>query len=70
MVHLKTPEEIEVMAEGGRRLARILTELKKEVKPGVTTASLDARARELLVEMESEAAFLDHHPRSAFRLRP
>lgn len=69
-VHLKTPEEIEIMAEGGRRLAHVLAELKKAVKPGITTASLDARARELLAEVECEAAFLDYKPSGAGRAFP
>lgn len=58
------------MAEGGRRLARILAELKKGVKPGVTTASLDVRARELLAKMDCEAAFLDYKPSGADRAFP
>lgn len=70
MIHLKTPEEIEIMSEGGRRLARILSALKKEVKPGVTTSSLDVRARELLEEMDCEAAFLDYKPSGAGRSFP
>lgn len=69
-VHLKTPAEIEVMAEGGRRLAHILAELKKAAKPGVTTASLDARARELLAQVGCEAAFLDYKPSGAGRAFP
>lgn len=70
MIHLKTPAEIEVMAEGGRRLAYILAELKKAVKAGITTASLDVRARELLAEVECEAAFLHYKPSGADRAFP
>lgn len=70
MIHLKSPEDIEVMAEGGRRLARVLAELRKLAKPGVTTAVLDARARELLVETANEAAFLDYKPSGAERAFP
>jgi methionyl aminopeptidase len=70
MIHLKTPEDIEVMAEGGRRLARVLAELRKAVKPGTTTLALDALARELLAETGNKAAFLDYRPSSAGRAFP
>ncbi|HXY18200.1 MAG TPA: type I methionyl aminopeptidase [Candidatus Nitrosopolaris sp.] len=43
---VKTPEEIETMREGGRRLARILNGLAAEVKPGVRPTDLSATARE------------------------
>ena len=64
-IHLKAPAEIAVMAEGGRRLACILAELKKAAKPGVTTAALDARARELLDETGTTSAFLGYRPSGA-----
>ena len=70
MVHLKTPAEIEIMAEGGWRLARILTELKKEVRSGTITASLDIRAREFLAASECEAAFLHYKPSGADKAFP
>jgi methionyl aminopeptidase len=70
MIHLKTAEEIEIMAEGGRRLAHILSGLKKEVRPGVATEYLDIRARELLKEHECAAAFLDYKPSGADRAFP
>lgn len=49
MVHLKTPNEIEVMRRGGKVLAKILAKLAEAVKPGVTTSSLDKLARELIL---------------------
>lgn len=70
MIYLKTPQEIETMAEGGRRLARVLAELRKAVRPGTTTAALDALARELLAETGNKAAFLDYQPSSADRAFP
>jgi methionyl aminopeptidase len=69
-IDLKTPEEIELMAEGGRRLAYILAELKKAAKPGVTTGFLDMRARELLDEVGCEAAFLNYKPSGADKAFP
>jgi len=34
MIRLKTKEEIEILKEGGQKLAAILSELSKEVKVG------------------------------------
>jgi methionyl aminopeptidase len=48
MIQIKTPEEIEIMAEGGKILAKIMKELEKKVKPGITTKELD-RAAEALI---------------------
>ncbi|MEK7579876.1 MAG: type I methionyl aminopeptidase [Patescibacteria group bacterium] len=50
MISIKTKEEIEIMREGGRILAEILKELAEEVKPGITTWSLEEKARELIKE--------------------
>ena len=53
------------MAEGGRRLGAILQRLKSEVRPGVTTASLDRIARERIVEGGDTPAFLNYRPAGA-----
>lgn len=44
MIQLKSPREIDVMAQGGAILARALATLRESVRPGVTTAELDAIA--------------------------
>jgi len=41
MIQLKSPREIEIMAEGGRILAGALEAVKGHVAPGVTTLELD-----------------------------
>jgi len=48
MIQKKTPKEIEIIAEGGKILSKILKELAKVVKPGITTKDLDKLARELV----------------------
>jgi len=48
LVSIKTEKEIAVMAEGGKILAGILEELKKMVRPGITTKELDEVAEQLL----------------------
>lgn len=48
MIPIKTKAEIEKMREGGKILAKILREVKNDVKPGITTLELDRRAEELI----------------------
>ncbi len=48
MISIKTENEIEIMAEGGKILAGILEELKKMVRPGITTKELDEAAERLV----------------------
>jgi len=48
MIPIKTKEEIEIMAEGGKILAKIMKELVKKVKPGITTKELDRLAESLI----------------------
>ncbi|HWI55280.1 MAG TPA: type I methionyl aminopeptidase [Desulfobacteria bacterium] len=49
MIHLKTKEEIELMRKSNRMVARLLEKLKKMVRPGITTAELDAAAEEFII---------------------
>jgi methionyl aminopeptidase len=67
---LKTKEEIEIMAEGGRRLARILKILRDETKAGVTTNYLDERARKLIKEEGAKPAFLGYRPHGSRKPYP
>lgn len=48
MVQLKSAREIETMAAGGRILAATHAEMRKAVRPGVTTADLDRIAEEFI----------------------
>lgn len=62
---IKTEEEIEIMREAGRRLARILSRLRDEIKPGVTTGELDKLAEKLMRDGGDEPAFLHYTPEGA-----
>jgi methionyl aminopeptidase len=62
MIKLKTEAEIAILAEGGRRLARILDALKDLVRPGVTTAALDQAAYDRVVAGGDRPAFLHYRP--------
>ncbi len=69
-VTIKTKEEIEILREGGKRLAFILAEVKKAVKPGVSTADLDKLARELIEQGGDKSSFLNYKPVGAKRPYP
>jgi len=58
---IKTQEEIKIMREGGRILVRVMEELKKAIKPGITTGELDKLAEELILKYEAKPSFLDYH---------
>jgi methionyl aminopeptidase len=47
-IHLKTPAELQKMREAGRINAKVLTTVKELLKPGVSTADLNAAAEEVL----------------------
>jgi methionyl aminopeptidase len=57
MISIKTPEEIKIMAEGGKILAKIMEELEKKVKPGITTKELDELAEELIFKSGGTPSF-------------
>ena len=57
MISLKTPQEISVMREGGRKLAEIMAQLISRVKPGVATEELDRAARVLIGDSGATIAF-------------
>jgi len=61
MVNIKTPEEISVMAEGGKILAGIMAELEKIVKPGITTLELDRLAESLIFKFGGKCSFKDYN---------
>ena len=57
MIILKTPEEIEIMAQASKLVAETLEALKKEVRPGVTTEQLDRFAEEFILARGGRPAF-------------
>ncbi len=65
MIIIKTKEEIEVLREGGKRLATVLYKVKGMVKPGVSTWELDKYAEKLIKEMGDYPAFLNYRPAGA-----
>ncbi|MEA1929837.1 MAG: type I methionyl aminopeptidase [Patescibacteria group bacterium] len=65
MISLKTPKQINILREGGRRLATILQTVGERVKPGVTPLELDAMARDLIKQGGDEPSFLNYRPAGA-----
>lgn len=67
---IKTKEQIETMAEGGRRLAVVLEALRHEVKQGITTLELDRIARMMIEADGDKPAFLHYRPEGAKKAYP
>jgi methionyl aminopeptidase len=70
MISIKTKEDIAILREGGKRHAFILAELKKAVRPGVTTLELENLSAQLIKEGGDKAAFLNYKPYGAKRPYP
>ncbi len=62
---IKTKEEIEILREGGKRLASVLRKVKDAVRPGVSTKELDEIAFSEIKALGDEPAFLNYQPYGA-----
>jgi methionyl aminopeptidase len=60
-IQLKTPDQIASMRSAGLVVARALAAMRSAVAPGVTTADLDAVARDVLSEAGATPSFLGYH---------
>ena len=65
MIIIKTKDEIEVLREGGKRLAFVLNKVAEKVAPGISTWELDQYALKLITEMGDYPAFLNYRPDGA-----
>lgn len=70
MIHLKSPEEIEVMAEGGKRLAAVLRKLEIAVRAGAATQEIDRLAYDLITAGGDRPSFLNYRPEGADKPYP
>lgn len=57
MIIIKTPEEIELMRQAGRRAAEVLREVCDSVTPGITTGELDKIALAAMHALGVKSAF-------------
>ena len=48
MIHLKSPEEIDVIARGGAIIADFLVEVRRRIQPGISTLQVDGFADEFI----------------------
>ena len=60
MISIKSEEEIKIMAEGGKILAKIMKELERKVKSGVTTEELDKVSEDLVLRYGGKCSFKGH----------
>ncbi|MCF6213056.1 MAG: type I methionyl aminopeptidase [Flavobacteriaceae bacterium] len=58
MIHLKTPEEIELMRESALIVSKTLGILANEIKPGITTLYLDKLAETFIRDQGATPGFL------------
>jgi methionyl aminopeptidase len=70
MIEIKTPQEIEIMAEGGRILAKIMKELEKRVRPGITTMELEKLAEGLILKAGGKCSFKGYKSKDGESARP
>jgi methionyl aminopeptidase len=61
MITIKNPEQIAIMEEGGKALAKIIKKLEKEVRPGITTKELDRLAESLILVFGGKCSFKDYN---------
>ena len=70
MITKKTPEEIEILKEGGALLGSMLKELAAALKPGMNTLDIDDMAMALIEKHQVEPVLLGYHPTFADKPYP
>lgn len=65
MAIFTSENDIRILREAGRRLARILDEVAKQIRVGVTELELDRLAQELIEKGGDKSAFLGYTPRGS-----
>ena len=70
MIHLKNKQDIIILQEGGKRLAKVMKVLRRETKPGVSAAFLDELAYTMIKKYGGYPSFLNYQPDFANRPFP
>jgi methionyl aminopeptidase len=66
MIHLKSPEELLIMREAGRIVARAHAAMREAVRPGITTAELDRIATDVIEKHGAIPTFKGYPPGSRY----
>ena len=61
MINIKSTSEIMKMRRSGQILSSVLSELEKNIRPGITTKELDRIAYECIKSHDAIPSFLDYH---------
>lgn len=69
-VTIKTQREIQILREGGKRLAGVLATVSGKVRPGISSRELNDLAEKLIREGGDTPAFLGYAPSGAKRPFP
>ena len=69
-VTIKSPQEIELMREAGKILAKVHEQLGKELKPGMSTLEVDRLGEEMIRSFGCEPSFKGYqgYPRINLRI--
>jgi len=70
MITIKTLEEIEQLKIGGKILAKILKNLKKEARPGISTGYLNDLAEKWIKENNCEPSFKNYKASHSDKIYP
>ena len=70
MIHLKNKQDIVILQEGGKRLAKVMKVLRRETKPGVSAAFLDELAYTMIKKYGGYPSFLNYQADFANRPFP
>jgi methionyl aminopeptidase len=62
MIELRTPAEIDEMAEAGAFVASVLEELSAATTVGVNLLALDKLAHGMIRKRKAESCYIDYHP--------
>lgn len=57
MITIKTEEEIEILRQGGKILAEVMSKIVKEIKPGITTGQIEDMACSLIKRVGARPSF-------------
>ncbi len=60
MISIKSNEELDLMRKAGSVVADIITRLRDELKPGITTKSLDEKALKIIKDSGCDSAFYNY----------